>query len=94
MSKENYFHSLLQYVKNVVYTILRKENLLQGEWHLGKVESVINPKRLKVFVDGSETAITVPCNPDVNFQPGDEIFVIFINRDSKNKYALCKRAIL
>jgi hypothetical protein len=85
--------SAYETIKKIIYQILRKENLFQGEWHNGKVESVISAKLLSVYVDGSTTAQKIPCNPDVTFVIGDEIFVIHVNGDSKNKFALCRRGV-
>lgn len=80
-------------VKKIVYQILIKEKLLQSEWHLGKVESVIDSKTLSVYVDGSTTPQTIPCNPDVTFNVGDEVFVLFVNNDSRNKFVPFKRGV-
>lgn len=83
----------MKYVKRIVYQILNNENLLRREWHLGKVESVIDTKSLMVFVDGSITSQKVSCNPDITFAANDEVWVLFINGDSKNKFVISKRAI-
>lgn len=64
-----------------------------GEWHLGKVASVISSKRLSVYVDGSSASQNIACNPDVAFGVGDEIFVIFVNGNQLDKFAICKRAV-
>jgi|GEM_PF-3180163 len=79
-------------IKEIVYGILENEKLLQGEWHLGKINSVISAYELSVFIDGSPTPQTVPCNPNVRFLDNEEVFVIFINGDSKNKFVIAKRA--
>jgi hypothetical protein len=80
-------------VSKIVYSILKKENILIGQWHLGKVESVISAKKISVYVDGSTTPQEIPCNPDITFSVNDEIWVIFINNDSRNKFAISKRAV-
>jgi hypothetical protein len=80
-------------VRKIVYQILTKEKLLQSEWHLGTVESVIDSKTLSVYVDGSTTPQAIPCNPDVTFNVGDEVFVLFVNNDSRNKFVPFKRGV-
>lgn len=81
-----------QMIKDYVYKILNKENLLQGEWHLGKVASVVSRFKLNVYIDGSTTSQTVPCNPDVKFAIGDAVWVHFVNGDIRNKFIPYKRA--
>jgi hypothetical protein len=80
-------------VTNIVYGILKNEGLLKSEWHLGKVDRVISNTKISTFIDGSSQSQVVPCNPDITFNEGDEIFVIFIDNNSVNKFALCKRGI-
>jgi hypothetical protein len=80
-------------MKMLIHQELKKERLLIGEWHNGKVESVISSKLLSVYVDGSTTPQKIPCNPDVTFAAGDEVFVQFINRDTKNKFVPYKRGV-
>ena len=83
----------VKYVKSIIYKVLNKEKLLKGEWNLGKVESVIDAKHLKVFVNGSSISQTIPCNPDVTFAIGDEVWVIFPNHDERNAFVISKRAV-
>jgi hypothetical protein len=80
----------LDSVMKVVYKVLRKEKLLQSEFHIGKVEQVISDRQLSVFVDGSDTAQKIKCNPDVTFSVGEQVIVIFINNDPKNKYVMSR----
>jgi hypothetical protein len=84
-------HLLLEYVEKIVNMVLRKNNLLQGEYHLGKVKTVISTRLLEVYIDGSDTAQNVACNPDVPFVVDDLVYVIFMNRDSKNKFISFRR---
>lgn len=84
-------HLLLEYVEKIIYMVLRKHNLLQGEWHLGKVKSVISDKLLEVYIDGSDQSQTVKCNPDVPFEVNDAVYITYINRDSKNKFVISRR---
>lgn len=86
-------HLFLEFVERIVYSVLRKNNILLGEWHLGKVKTVLSTKLLEVYVDGSDVAMKIPCNPDVTFAVGDEVFVQFINRDTKNKFIPYKRGV-
>jgi hypothetical protein len=90
MNKDNQFAEV---VSQIVYSILKNENLLKSEWHLGEVESVISSTMLNVYVDGAIQSQKIPCNPDVTFNKGDSVFVIIINNDSRNKYVISKRAI-
>lgn len=85
----------LQYkdVENIVYNILNQEKLLNKSWHLGTVDSVVSPLKLKVFVDGSTTSQTVSCNPDITFVTGDYVWVLYINGNPRDKFVISKRAI-
>ncbi|MMZ57279.1 hypothetical protein D1872_191990 [compost metagenome] len=83
----------IRYVRDIVYTVLNDEKLSRGEWRVGKVKSVTSPYSLSVYIDGSEVPQTVPCNPDVVFNTGDEVWVHFVNRDSKNKFVPYKRGV-
>lgn len=84
---------LLKIIKKLIYQILEKENLLQGQWHLGKVNKVINSKLLSVFVDGSNVAQTIPCSPDIVYEEMNEVWVVFINSSSSNKFVISKRGV-
>ncbi|MGG1663874.1 hypothetical protein [Brevibacillus sp. NRS-1366] len=84
---------LIDYIQEIVYTVLKNENLLQAEWHLGRVESVLSPTMLSVFVDGSTISQKIPCSKRDTYAPNDEIWVQFVNRDSKNKFAKGLRGI-
>lgn len=77
----------------IVLNVLKQQNLLMGQWHLGIVDSVTSDKKLKVFVDADSTSQTVSCNPDVTFAAGDHVWIIFINGNPRDKFALCKRAV-
>lgn len=88
-SKQEFFND----IKEIVYTILRNENILNGNWHLGRVESVISPTLLSVYVDNSKTAQKIPCNPKVEFAAGDEVFVLFVNGRSVDKFVPFHRGI-
>jgi hypothetical protein len=82
----------LEHVTKIVYSILRKEKLLQSEFHIGKVEEVISDRQLSVFVDGSNTSQKIKCNPDVTFTVNDQVIVIFINNNPNSKYVLSRIA--
>lgn len=79
-------------VTQIVQTVLQNNNVLQGEWHLGKVESVVSNYALNVYVDGSLIPQVIPCNPNIRFIPNDEVWVHYVNGDSKNKFIPYKRA--
>jgi hypothetical protein len=84
---------LIRIVESLVYGILNNNKLLTGQWQLGQVEEVISDKSLKVYVNGSDVAQTIPCNPDVTFNVGDHVWVIFINGNGRDKFVLCKRGV-
>lgn len=83
----------VEYIIKIIYKVLRKEKILQSEYRLGKVDTIISPTQLKVFIDGSTTSVTCACNPDVTFSVGDNVFVLFINNNTNNRFVLCKRAV-
>lgn len=83
----------VNWITDIIKKELDKRNLSQGNWQLGVVSSVISPKKLNVFVNGSTTPQEVSCNPDETFSQNDHVWVIFINGDSKNKFVLCRRAV-
>lgn len=88
----NFDSKLFNTVKKIVYIILRKENLLQGQWHIGTVKTVLSPYMLDVYVDGSENSQKIPCNPDIKFLEGEKIWILYINGDNRNKFVPFKRA--
>ncbi|MGG3892000.1 hypothetical protein [Metabacillus fastidiosus] len=81
------------YIEKLVMKILSRLGLLNGQWHLGEVTQVLSPTKLKVKVDGSETEQTISCNPDVTFQTGNHVWVIFINGNGRDKFVISKRAL-
>lgn len=83
------FHDL---IKTIVQNELKAQNLV-GNWHLGVVDSVTSSKKLSVFVDGSTTAQSISCNPDVTFNVNDEVWVVFINGNPRDKFVISKRAV-
>lgn len=89
-NQQEYIYKLLS---EIVRTEIRNLGLLNGDWHLGKVDSVVSNKMLNVLIDGSSTPQPVPCNPDINFSPQDNVIVVYINGNSKDKFVLCKRAV-
>lgn len=85
--------ALLDLIESVVENVLQKRNLLTGQWQLGTVDSVISSTKLTVKLNGSSEAVPMPCNPDVSFQQGDAVYVIFANGKRTDKFVLCKRGI-
>ncbi len=83
----------LSLFKKIIKKVLKEENLSRNEWHVGKVSSVISTKLLNVYVNGSTIVQKIPCNPNVTFSVGEEVWVHFVNGDSKNKFVPYKRAI-
>lgn len=94
-TNQNEYNQFCNLIRKIVKEELKNNNLLTGDWHLGKVESIVStsPPVLSVLVDGSTIAQKIAYNPTITFTPGQEIFVLFINGDSKNKFALCPRGI-
>lgn len=84
---------LVNFIRQVVHTELDNEGILRGQWHFGVVDTVISPKRLTVFIDGSPTSQEIPCNPNVPFNPQDHIVIIYFNGNSQDKFALCKTGV-
>jgi hypothetical protein len=84
---------IIKTVKQTLQQELEKLNLLKGDWHSGVVASVIDSKYLSVKVDGSDTAQTIPFNQSEIFTANDNVLVIFLNHDSKNKFVLCKKPV-
>lgn len=80
-------------VKEIVLDVMKSQGALIGQWHLGFVEQVVSPTKLKVFIDGSEISQTISCNPDVAFTIGSHVWVIYINGNPRDKFVLTKRAI-
>ncbi len=81
------------YLEQIINQVLEKKGLLNGMWHLGEVVSVISTKKLGIKIDGSSNIQTVPCNPDVTFSVGDQVWVVYINGNSKDKFVISKRAV-
>lgn len=80
-------------IKKIVYKILEKENLLQSEFHMGKIDTIIDSKTVNCFIDGGSTSLPIPCNPDVTFHAGDNVIIIYINNSPLNKFCLCRKGI-
>lgn len=89
MEQEDFILSVQKIIRNE----LKRANLYAGQWHLGKVDSVIDTKHIKCFVDGNVVSETIGANPDITFATGQEIWVVFINGNPLDKFALCKRAV-
>lgn len=89
----NESNKLIQIITRIVNQVLAKQGVLQGQWHLGVVESVISTKQLSVYIDGSTVPQKVSANPSVTFSNGDHIWVVFINGNPLDKFAISKRAV-
>ena len=81
-------NDLIKLVNDIVDKKIKK---LNKEWHLGKIDSVVNEYKAYVFVDGSTISQLIPTNPDITFTENDEVFVHFINGNEKSKYVPYKR---
>lgn len=86
-------NKMIDWIKDIVYQILEKENLTAKEWQLGKIDEVLSEYRLKVFINGSTVSEIVPCNPNVKFFNGEFVWVIFINGNPRDKFVPFKRSI-
>ena len=82
---------LHMHIRNIVLDELKTLGLLQNPFRLGKVDSVISQNKLKVFIDGSDTSVTVSCDPDKTFAAGDEVWIEITARDNKSKFVRTKR---
>jgi hypothetical protein len=87
---ENQFY---KHMEEIVLNVLKDQGMLIGQWHLGQVDTVVSPLKLKVFVDGDTTSQTVSCNPDITFAAGDHVWVVFINGNPRDKFVISKRAV-
>jgi hypothetical protein len=84
---------LLELIKSVVNMELNNRNLIGGDYHVGTVESVISRYAVKVYLNGiTDTSYSVPCNPNIIFVAGDEVWVHYVNGDPNNKFIPYKRA--
>lgn len=84
---------LIDAITSIVYTVLNNENLLRGIWRNGTVEGIISKNLLSIRVDGSEDTQNIPCDPDRVYKVGDEVIVVLLNNDPKNKYVLGKKGV-
>lgn len=90
MNRGQSIHDLIE---RTVLKILDRYGVLQGQWRLGVVTQVISPTKLKVKIDGGTQPQTVSCNPDITFAVGNNVWVIFINGNGRDKFVISKRAI-
>lgn len=81
----------IEKVKQIVYKILEKEGLLKTPFRLGVIDTVVSTKQVKAFIDGSTQSQILPCNPDVTFAPGDDVYII--QNGLVDKFVLCKRGV-
>lgn len=80
-------------INEIVNDVLVAKGLLVAQWHLGIVDQVISTTKLKVFIDGGDVSQSTSCNPDVTFEQGNHVWVIYINGNPRDKFVLSKRAI-
>ena len=84
------FYSLIE---SAVYNILQKEKLDIRPWHNGKVTQVLSPTKLKVCVDGSDVEQTISCSKNEPYKVGDEVWVVYINNNARNKFVFGLRGV-
>lgn len=80
-------------IRKITLDIIQELKLLNGQWHFGKVDQVVSPSQLKVFVDGSTTSQTINCNPDITFQPNDHVIIVYINGNPRDKFVISRRIV-
>lgn len=80
---ENQFY---KHIEQIVLNVMKDKGMLVGQWHLGTVDSVVSQGKLKIFVDGDSTSQTVSCNPNVTFNVGDHVHVLFVNGNPRDKF--------
>lgn len=73
-------------IEQIVINVLKDKGILLGQWHLGVVDSVDSQGKLKVFVDGDLISQTVSCNPNITFNIGDHVHVLFVNGNPRDKF--------
>lgn len=67
------------------------KQLQKKMFHLGKIAS-IDGDRASVYIDGSTIPTpNVSYNPNIKFNAGEEVWVVYINFDPNDKFILCKR---
>ncbi len=70
---------------------LIEKKLQTKMYHLGTIHQV-EGDRASVYIDGSSTPTpNVPYNPNIKFNAGEDVWVVYINFDPKDKFILCKR---
>ncbi len=89
MEREIEAYQLRQMIENVIEQKFDEYGLKRNQFRYGKVESVISPNSLRVFIDGSDVPITVQCDPDKTFSIGDEVLIIEINKTTR--FVISKR---
>jgi predicted Holliday junction resolvase-like endonuclease len=81
-------NKLIKLILDLIY-----KNRKKDEWYMGTIDTVVSIYKAYVYINGSSSSQLIPTNPDVIFNPGDEVFVHFINGDSTIKYIPYKRSI-
>lgn len=89
--EDQYNKELIAGMRRIVQEELIASGLLLNTWRMGKIAEIISSNKVKCFVDGSDVAITISCNPDVVFNVDDEVWIINTSRDGHSKFVLCKR---
>lgn len=80
----------IKYVEAIVDSKLKQSGATQ--WHIGTIRGVFNKYSALVEMQNLGESIQIPTNPNVQFFPGEQVFVVYINGDKRNKYVLSKCA--
>lgn len=80
-------------IRDIAREELKALNLDIKPWHQGKINEVVSPTKLKVFVDGSDTAQTIPCSKNEPYAVGDEVWIVYINNNPRDKFVFGLRGL-
>lgn len=80
-------------IRDIAREELKALNLDIKPWHQGKVNQIISPTTLKVFVDGSDIAQTIPCSKNEPYTVGDEVWIVYINNNPRDKFVFGLRGL-
>lgn len=77
------FKLLFKYLQDMVYQILRRENVLNSPFSLGIVTSIIDSTHLNVTINGNNTPQKIICSPDISYKIGNTVLIVTLNAIDK-----------
>lgn len=83
-------NNLIKTIKDLVKQELKG---LNNRDHYGRIDSVVDQYKAYVYVDNGTISQLIPTNPNITFSANEEVYVVFINGDEKDKFVLCQKAI-